>query len=269
MRPLSFAAAAIAWTLTSPVLADEVQPPPTIAPAASGWSFNPDAGFVYQSGDFKFTTWGFVERIIDPNGPDYFRRFRQGAEFDFPRVTERLRPAFVYEIDLTDTNFFANGFGGRGGFGRRDLENAFLAVQDVDDPGRFRLLIGQNTHILSREDNLSSGNLPTINRSLILEEHGSVLSFGTQFGVQFQRAITDRATVQFAAMDNRGSFNQAEPRYDIGNSLSAKVIATPLNDPARGRRLTLGLAIDNTRNIGDRTFTLVTAIGQGHTRRTA
>lgn len=264
---LGLAAIAIVATVAGPARADDVrvpaaEPPKPAAPAASDWSFNPDAGVVFQSGDFKLTAWGFAERIIDPSGPDSFRRFRQGAEFDLPRITDRLRPAFVYEIDLTDTNFFANGFGGRDGFGRRNLENAFVAIQDVDDPGRFRVLIGENTHILSRDDNLSSGNLPTINRSLILEEHGSVASFGTQFGVQFQKAITDRVTLQLAAMDNRGSFNQAQPRYEIGNSLSAKLVATPINDVDQGRKLTLGLAVDNTRDIGDRTFTLATAIGQ-------
>ena len=266
MRPFGLALLAIAAALAGPALAEEAQtpiePPKAAAPTISGWAFNPDAGFAYQSGDFKVTTWGFAERIIDPNGPDSFRRFRQGAEFDFPRVTERLRPAFVYEIDLTDTDFFDNGFGGREGFGRRNLENAFLALQDVDDPGQFRLLVGEDTHILSRDDNLSSGNLPTINRSLILEEHGSVASFGTQFGLQFQKALSDKLTLQMAAMDNRGSFNQVEPRYQIGNSLSAKLIATPVNDAERGPKLTLGLAIDNTGDIGDRTFTLATAIGQ-------
>ena len=229
-------------------------------PAASGWSFNPDAGLVYQSGDLKVTTWGFAERIIDLDGTDSFRRFRQGAEIDFPRVTERLRPALVYEIDITNTDFFDNGFGGSEGFGRRDLENLFLAIQDVDDPGRFRVLIGENTHILSRDDNLSSGNLTTINRSLILEEHGSVNSFGTQFGIQYQQALTNTLTLQLAAMDNRGSFNQAEPRYEIGNSLSAKLLATPINDAANGQKLTLGLAVDNTGDIRNRTFTLATAI---------
>jgi hypothetical protein len=266
MRAASLAALAAACALGGPALAEETQAAPAEPPKAvtppSGWSFNPDAGFVYQSGDFKLTTWGFAERIIDPDGPDSFRRFRQGAEFDFPRVTARLRPAFVYEIDLTDTHFFDNGFGGREGFGRRDLENAFLAIQDVDDPGRFRLLVGENTHILSRDDNLSSGNLPTINRSLILEEHGSVASFGTQFGVQFQKALSDKLTLQLAAMDNRGAFNQAEPRYEVGNSLSAKLLLVPLNDPDHGRRLTFGVAVDHTRDIGDRTFTLAAAIGQ-------
>ncbi len=255
---------AIAWLLSSTAQADEAhaRSEEPLKAAARGWAFNPDAGFVFQSGDFKLTTWGFAERIIDPDGPDSFRRFRQGAEFDFPRMTERLRPAFVYEIDLTDTHFFNNGFGGREGVGRRNLENAFLAIQDVDDPGRFRLLIGENTHILSRDDNLSSGNLPTINRSLILEEHGSVTSFGTQFGVQFQKALSDKLTLQLAAMDNRGSFNQAKPRYEVGNSLSAKLLLVPVNDPDHGRRLTLGVAVDHTREIGERSFTLGTAIGQ-------
>ena len=61
-------------------------------------------------------------------------------------------------------------------------------------------------------------------------------------------------------MDNRGSFNQAEPRYEIGNSLSAKLLATPINDAANGQKLTLGLAVDNTGDIRNRTFTLATAI---------
>jgi hypothetical protein len=235
------------------------QPEPA-PPPKQGWSFNPDAGFVYQSGDFKLTTWGFAERIIDTDGPDSFRRVRQGAEFDFPRVTRRLRPAFVYEIDLTDTNAFGINPGPAGSLNSHNFENLFLALQDVDDPGRFRLLVGENTHILSRDDNLSSGNLPTINRSLILEEHGSVGSFGTQFGVQFQKAVSDKLTVQLAAMDNRGSFNQAVPRYQVGNSLSGKLILVPVNDAEHGRKLTLGLAVDHTRDIGAKTFTLGTAI---------
>ena len=123
-------------------------------------------------------------------------------------------------------------------------------------------MIGENTHILSRDDNLSSGNLPTINRSLILEEHGSVNSFGTQFGVQVQKAFSDKLTLQFSAQDNRGSFNAPEPRYQVGNSLAAKAILTPLNDPDAGRKLSLGFAIDHTGDIRDRVFTLATAIAQ-------
>ena len=242
--------------------AAQIAQPETAAPDKQGWSFQPDAGLVYQTGDFKLTTWGFAELPVDPDGPSCFRRVRQGAEFDFPRLTARLRPAIVYEIDLTDTNFFAHGVGGRDGVGRRDLENLFVALQDPDDPGKFRVLVGQNTHILSREDNLSSGNLATINRSLILEEHGSVNSFGTQFGVQFQKAISDKLTLQLSAQDNRGSFNAPEPRYDVGNSLAAKLTFTPISDAKTGRKLSIGIAVDNTGGIRDRTFTLATAIGQ-------
>ena len=105
-------------------------------------------------------------------------------EFDLPRFAPHYRTALVYEVDFTDTNFFRD---------RSKLniwENLFVAIQDTDDPGKLRVLFGENTHILSREDNLSSGNLPTINRSLILEEHGSVHSYGTQFGVELVKAVT-------------------------------------------------------------------------------
>lgn len=240
------------------------EPPPTqqsdeASAPKQGFSFNPDAGIVYQSGDFRVTAWGFAERAIDFSGSDYFRRFRQGAEIDLPRLSDSLRPAIVYEVDLTNTNFFGD-FGGKGGdLGLRNFENLFVALQNPDDPGKFRLLIGENTHILSRDDNLSSGNLPTINRSLILEEHGSVNSFGTQFGVQFQKALSDKLTIQLAAQDNRGSLNAVDARYEIGNSLSGKIILVPLN--AGGRKLTFGAAVDHTRDIRDRVFNLATAIG--------
>lgn len=233
--------------------------PPVPDPPRRGFSFNPDAGLVYRSGDLRVTAWGFAERALDPDGPDYFRRVRQGMEIDLPRLSDGLRPAIVYEVDLANTNFFGD-FGGRGGtIGRRNFENLFVALQHPEDPGKFRLLVGQNTHILSREDNLPSGNLPTINRSLILEEHGSVNSFGTQFGVEFQKALSDRLTVQLAALDNRGSLNTPDPRYAVGNSLSGKVILSPVN--ADGRKLTIGAAVDHTRDIRDRVFTLATAIG--------
>ena len=231
---------------------------PARADTPAEFSFNPDAGIVFASGDLKLTAWGFAERAIDPDGPDYFRRFRQGAELDLPRITEGLRPAVVYEVDLTNTDFFGD-FGEGGHLGRRNFENLFFALQHPDDPSKFRLLIGENTHILSREDNLSSGNLPTVNRSLILEEHGSVNSFGSQFGIEFQKALSDQLTVQLAALDNRGSLNAIDPRYDIGNSLSGKLVFTPINRD--GQKLTLGAAVDHTRNIRDRTFTLATAIG--------
>jgi hypothetical protein len=219
-------------------------------------SHNPDAGIVVQSGDFRITAWGFAERLIDPDGKDGWRRVRQGAEFDLPRITPHLRPAFVYEVDLTNSDFLRNGpF-------RRNLENLFVSLQDADDPGKFRLLFGHNTHILSRDDNLSSGNLPTINRSLILEEHGSVNAFGAQMGFQAQRALSPLATVQFSVGDNRGSLNAADVRSSIGRSVAGKVLLTPINDSEHGRKLTLGFASDYTGNITNRTFTLGTAIAQ-------
>lgn len=254
--------AAAQASLGPPAPADSQPPPVQQNPAPApkqGFSFNPDAGLVYQSGDFRVTAWGFAERAIDPDGPDYFRRVRQGMEIDLPRLSERLRPAIVYEVDLTNTNFFGD-FGGKGGrIGSRNFENLFVALQHPADPGKLRLLIGENTHILSRDDNQSSGNLPTINRSLILEEHGSVNSFGTQFGIEFQKALSDKLTVQLAALDNRGSLNTPDPRYSVGNSLSGKIIVAPVN--AGGRKLTIGAALDHTRAIRDRVFTLATAIG--------
>ena len=257
------ASPATAQTSPGPPAPTNSEPPPVQQNPAprtiQGFSFNPNTGVVYQSGDVRVTAWGYAERAIDPDGPDYFRRVRQGAEIDLPRLSDSLRPAIVYEVDLTNTNFFGD-FGGHGGkLGRRNFENLFVALQHPDDPGKFRLLVGENTHILSREDNLSSGNLPTVNRSLILEEHGSVGSFGSQFGVEFQRALSDKLTVQLAALDNRGTLNSPDPRYSVGNSLSGKVILTPVN--GNGRKLTIGTAVDHSGDIRDRVFTLATAIG--------
>ena len=240
------ASPATAQTSAGPPAPTNSEPPPVQrnpAPLATqGFSFNPDAGVVYQSGDFRITAWGYAERSIDPDGPDYFRRVRHGAEIDLPRLSDSLRPAIVYEVDLTNTNFFGD-FGGYGGnLGRRNFENLFVALQHPDDPGKFRLLVGENTHILSREDNLSSGNLPTVNRSLILEEHGSVGSFGSQFGVEFQRALSAKLTVQLAALDNRGTLNSADPRYSIGNSLRSNRNRRIL---ASGRRLRRGSAVSS------------------------
>ena len=138
-----------------------------------------DFGFVYRKNDFKAAIAGYGEGLVDPgNSGNSFRRARQSLAMEFPRFTKKYRAAFVYEVDFTDSNFFRNDprF--------KIFENLFVAVQDAKDAGKFRALIGENTHILSREDNLSLGNLPRINRSLILEEHGSTGSFGTQFGIQ-------------------------------------------------------------------------------------
>ena len=220
-----------------------------------GLSYKPDAGLVFRSGDFSVTTWGYAERLIDRDGADSWRRVRQGAEVDLPRFAgSGLRAAFVYEFDLVNSNFF------RVGPFRRGFENLFVALQDADDPGKFRVLVGENTQLLSRDDNLSSGNLPTINRSLILEEHGSANSFGTQFGIQVQKRLSDMITVQASTQDGRGSLNTDAPRYALGNGYAAKLIATPKIDPGGERKLSFGLAVDHTRNITDRRFVLATAI---------
>ena len=247
-----YVAMALLAVTATPALAQMA--PSTDAPRVL--SHKPDAGIIVQSGDFRITAWGFAERLIDPDGKDGWRRVRQGAEFDLPRITPHLRPAFVYEVDLTNSDFLRNGpF-------RRNLENLFVSLQDTDDPGKFRLLFGHNTHILSRDDNLSSGNLPTINRSLILEEHGSVNAFGAQMGFQVQKALSPKATVQFSVGDNRGSLNAADVRSSIGRSVAGKVLLTPINDAEHGRKLTLGFASDYTGNITNCTFTLGTAIAQ-------
>ena len=245
-------AVALLAVTTTPALAQSA--PSADAPPVL--SFNPDAGVVVQSGDSRITAWGYAERLLDPDGKDGWRRVRQGAEFDLPRLSPHLRPAVVYEVDLTNSDFFRNGpF-------RRNFENLFVSLQDADDPGKFRLLFGHNTHILSRDDNLSSGNLPTINRSLVLEEHGSVNAFGAQMGFQVQKALSPAATVQFSVGDNRGSLNAGEVRSSIGRSVAGKLLLTPINDAEHGRKLTLGFASDYTGNINNRTFTLGTAIGQ-------
>ena len=249
---LSVLAATLLALTTTPALAQ-----PALSPdAAPTVSFNPDAGVVVQSGDSRISTWGYAERLIDPDGKDGWRRVRQGAEFDLPRLSGSLRPALVYEVDLTNSDFLRNGpF-------RRNFENLFVSLQDADDPGKFRLLFGHNTHILSRDDNLSSGNLPTINRSLVLEEHGSVNTFGAQMGFQLQKALSPEASVQFSVGDNRGSLNAGEYHGSIGRSLAVKLLLTPINDPQGGRKLTVGFASDYTSGIANRDFTLSTAIGQ-------
>lgn len=256
---------ATAQTSLGPPAPTNSEPPPvqqsTAPPPKQGVSFDPDAGVVYQSGDFRVTGWGYAERAIDPNGPDYFRRFRQGAEIDLPRINDQLRVAAVYEIDLTDTNVLGINPGPAGSLNSHDFENLFLALQNPDDPGKFRLLFGHNTSILSRDDNLSSGNLPTINRSLILEQHGSTNTFGPQLGLQFQKALSSKVTVLASIGDNRGGLNAQERHFAFGRAAAAKIVLTPLTDDKSGRKLTMGFAFDRTTGIRDRRFTLATAIG--------
>lgn len=241
--------------------AGEAAPPPEVPSATrQGLYFNPDAGIIYQSGDFRLTAWGYAERLIDPDGRDYFRRVRQGAEVDLPRISDHLRIAGVYEIDLTDTNAFGINPGASGSLNSHDFENLFVAVQDADDPTKFRLLFGHNTSILSRDDNLSSGNLPTINRSLILEEHGSTNTFGAQLGVQVQKMLSPKVTLLGSIGDNRGGLNAQQVKFSFGRAIAAKVVLTPISDDKRGRKLTAGLGFDRTTGIRDRSFTLATAI---------
>ncbi len=219
-----------------------------------GWSIDPDAGAVYQHRDFRWTSWGYGEHVFRPEGDGFWRRVRQGMEFDLPRFAPHYRTALVYEVDFTDTNFF------RDRSKLNIIENLYAAVQDADDPGKFRVLFGENTHILSREDNLSSGNLPTINRSLILEEHGSVHSFGTQFGVEMVKAVTPRCTVAVAALDNRGSLNTSNPRYVVGNDLAVKVSGLVLDDEKRGRKFSAAVSADQTRDVRAGTWIFISAV---------
>ena len=219
-----------------------------------GWSYDPDAGIVLQHGDFKWTSWGYGEHVFRPQGNGFWRRVRQGMEFDLPRFTPHYRSAIVYEVDFTDTNFF------RDRSKLNIVENLYWAVQDAEDPGKTRALFGENTHILSREDNLSSGNLPTINRSLVLEEHGSVRSFGTQFGVEAFKSLTPRYVIAFSALDNRGSLNTSNPRYVVGNSLAVKLTGQLFNEERRGRKLSVGAALDQTRDIRNGTWTFISAV---------
>lgn len=256
----SLIVAAPARAQTTGTAGDATPQPDVPAPSRQGLYFKPDAGIVYQSGDFRLTTWGFAERLIDPDGPDYFRRLRQGAEIDLPRISDRLRIAGVYEIDLTDTNAFGINPGPAGTLNSHDFENLFIALQDADDPARFRLLFGHNTSILSRDDNLSSGNLPTINRSLILEEHGSTNTFGAQLGVQVQKMLSPQVTVLASIGDNRGGLNASQVNFSFGRAVAAKIVLTPISDDKGGRKLTAGFAVDRTTGIRDRNFNLVTAI---------
>ena len=252
--------AAPADSQTTGTAGDATPQPEVLAPSRQGLYFKPDAGIIYQSGDFRLTAWGFAERLIDPDGPDYFRRVRQGAEIDLPRISDHLRIAGVYEIDLTDTNAFGINPGPAGSLNSHDFENLFVAVQDADDPARFRLLFGHNTSILSRDDNLSSGNLPTINRSLILEEHGSTNTFGAQLGLQVQKTLSPKMTLLASIGDNRGGFNAQDVKFEFGRAIAAKIVLTLISDDKNGRKLTAGFAIDRTTGIRDRSFNLATAI---------
>ena len=226
------------------------------------FQYDKDAGFRYKSGDFTWTTWAFAERLFAGDRTAAWRRVRQGMELKFPAYNFRIngnkfRTALVYEVDFTDNNFFKDSkrF--------KIWENLFVSFQNADDANKFRILFGENTSILSREDNLSSGNLPTINRSLILEQHGSTNSFGTQWGFQLQKQISAKTFLQVSLQDNRGSLNQDKPMFQFWKGTALKVTQTILQPTdSSSRKLNVGLAVDYTRDIPGKQFTLASGIHQ-------
>ena len=226
----------------------------------TGFHYNPDAGFQYKKGDFQWTTWAFAERLFSPSKYPAWRRVRQGMEFQLPSYPfkingNKFRTALVYEVDFTDNNFFKDSkrF--------KIWENLFVSFQNAKDANKFRVLFGENTCILSREDNLSSGNLPTINRSLILEEHGSTNSFGTQWGFQVQSQVSKKTFLQASLQDNRGSLNQDKPSFQFWNAVAIKITHSILQTTdSSNQKLNIGFAIDDTRNIKDKSFALASGI---------
>ena len=225
---------------------------PFPARSEEGWQLDPDNGLMWTHGDARYGTWAFIQPTLRFDGPSYWRRARQGMFFESPRFGP-LRAAAVYEVDFTDNDFL------RQGPAWKIFENAFLAIQLAEDSNRFRILYGQNTHILSREDSLSSGNLPTVNRSIILESHGSVHAFGTQWGGQVRGILGDRVSLMAHVGDNTGSLNQDQPRFGALNDFAAKGIVAA-HRSERGT-LTLGATVDFTRRIYDAQFVLGTALG--------
>ena len=226
------------------------------------FQYDKDAGLQYKKGDFTLTTWAFAERLFSPDNYPAWRRVRQGMEFKFPAYYFRIngnkfRTALVYEVDFTDNNFFKDSkrF--------KIIENLFVTFQNAEDPGKFRILFGENTSILSREDNLSSGNLPTINRSLILEQHGSTNSFGTQWGFQLQKQISPNTFLQVSLQDNRGSLNQDKPMFQFWKGTALKVTQSILQPTdSNSHKWNVGFALDYTRDIPDKQFTLNSGIHQ-------
>lgn len=222
--------------------------------------YNPDAGLQYIKNDFQWSTWAFAERLLSRNLSPVWRRVRQGMEFQLPSYPfkingNKFRTTVFYEVDFTDNNFFQDSkrF--------KIWENLFITFHNANDPNKFRILFGENTNILSKEDNLSSGNLPTINRSLILEEHGSTGNFGTQWGLQIQSQVSKRTFLQASMQDNRGSLNQDHPSFQFWNALTFKITQSIIQATDKSnQKLNVGFAIDNTQNIKDKSFTLISGI---------
>ncbi len=224
------------------------------------FQYDKDAGLQFNKGDFTWTTWAYAERLFAGNIKPAWRRVRQGMEFKFPSYNflingNKFRTALVYEVDFTDNNFFKDSkrF--------KIWENLFVSFQNAEDARKFRILFGENTHILSREDNLSSGNLPTINRSLILEQHGSTNSFGTQWGFQLQKQVSKKTFLQASLQDNRGSLNQDKPMYQFWNDIAVKITQAILQPTdSSHQKFNVGFAVDHTRNIKDKSFALASGI---------
>lgn len=227
-----------------------------------GFQYDPDAGLQYKRGNFRWTTWAYAERLYGGGTAPSWRRVRQGMEFLLPSYPftingDKYRTALVYEVDFTDNNFF------QAGKGYYIWENLFFAFQNSKDPNKFRVLFGENTHILSREDNLSSGNLPTVNRSMILEQHGSTRNFGIQWGLQVQSQINPKTFLQAALQDDRGSINQQNPSFRFWNGAAAKVTRSViLPTDSSKQKLNIAVAADVTEHVKDRPFTLISAINQ-------
>lgn len=226
----------------------------------TGFYYNPDAGLQFKKGDFQWTTWAYAERLFSPSKYPAWRRVRQGMEFQLPSYPfkikgNRFRTALVYEVDFTDNNFFKDSKR------LKIWENLFVSFQNAKDANKFRILFGENTCILSREDNLSSGNLPTINRSLILEQHGSTNSFGTQWGFELQVQVRKKTFLQASLQDNRGSLNQDNPSFQFWNAIAVKITQLLLQPTANSnQKLNIGFAIDHTRNIKNKSFALASGI---------
>ena len=259
-----FAIAFLLSTFTAFTQQDNIKPIQQKSASKStkqtGFHYNPDAGLQYRNGDFQWTTWAFGERLFSPAKSPAWRRLRQGMEFQLPSYPftikgNKYRTTLFYEVDFTDNNFFKDSkrF--------KILENLFVSFQDAKDANKFRILFGENTHILSREDNLSSSNLPTINRSLILEQHGSTNSFGTQWGFQMQTQVSKKTFVQASLQDNRGSLNQYKPSYQFWNGIAVKITQSILqHSESNNHKLNVGFAIDDTRNIRGKSFALLSGI---------
>ena len=230
--------------------------------SSKAFHYNPDAGLQFKKRDFQWTTWAFAERLFSPSQYPAWRRARQGMEFLLPSYPfkinrNKFRTALVYEVDFTDNNFFKDSkrF--------KIWENLFVSFQNAKDANKFRILFGENTCILSREDNLSSGNLPAINRSLILEQHGSTNSFGTQWGFELQSQVSKKTFLQASLQDNRGSLNQDNPSFQFWNAVAAKITQSILQPTDNSnQKLNIGFAIDHTRNIKNKSFALASGIYQ-------